>query len=86
MVSELSTFSFLGLSFLMILFFSMWAIGFYVILIIYHRSFWVGKEAFLHYIITVGAALTMMIGFAIYAGLMSTARSYEVATYLALSF
>ena len=86
MVSELSTFSFLGLSFLMIFFFSMWAIGFYVILIIFHRSFWVGKEAFLHYIITVGAALTMMVGFAIYAGLMSTARNYEVSTYLALSF
>ena len=69
----------IALLFIATLFFTLWALGYFVILVIFHRSFRIGKTAILVYVITIATCFLLVIFFAIY-NRANTIRFYEEAS------
>lgn len=58
--------NFVLLLFFATLFFTLWALGYFVILVIFHRSFRIGKTALIAYGVTIAVCFLLVIFFSIY--------------------
>ncbi|MBO4541007.1 MAG: hypothetical protein J5736_03435 [Bacilli bacterium] len=78
-VSSVSAFgTWVGIVFFVTFFYTLWALGYFVILVIYNRSFRIGLRTLAVYLITIGACLVLVIAMAIYFNVMVTARLSEI--------